>query len=78
VFLLRPPRGAPLQRITAEARIFHQWSVARVFQGGSSVAFATDERAGVLDRYVEHSDRVKTTEGVLWGAAAGALVKYPG
>ena len=45
---------------------FHRWSVTRAFQSASSVPFATEERADVLDRYVEHSDRVKGTEGVLW------------
>jgi predicted methyltransferase len=48
------------------ARIFHQWSVTRAFQGASSAAFATAERAGVLDRYIEHSDRAKAAEDVLW------------
>lgn len=47
--------------------MLHQSSVARAFQGAASVGLATEKRAGVLDRYVEHFDRAKAAEGAPWG-----------
>ena len=49
-----------------------------MFQGTSSVAFATEERAVVLDPYAEHSDRAKATEGVLWDSRSRITVEIVG